>query len=334
MELLRRTWLTPIFFVAAVALYAYGVVSASHIPADVDTVVLPLDFMVGIPLAFYLMVVRPRKLSPLCVIPVIWVGYGLSVVAFGSPGVGALPLLLAALIPVELAIVAKEAMSMARVFKDTKTKSSDPMQWFYATTLYLVHKEAPARMMAAELSVWYYALLSWRKRPHVKTGERAYSYHNAGGYTNMMLGLGLAFPVEIVATHMLIAQWSVMAAIIVTLLSVYAALWLAGDARARIMRPVVLGKDKLRIECGIQMEAVVSIRSVTSASSLEPKHLDKSDKLNYGTFYQANVWITFEEPVEVRTLTGTKSVCAIGLSLDEPQDFMDTLCGQMCCIDD
>ncbi len=334
MELLRRTWLTPIFFVAAVALYAYGVVSASHIPADVDTVVLPLDFMVGIPLAFYLMVVRPRNLSPLCVIPVIWVGYGLSVVAFGSPDVGALPLLLAALIPVELAIAAKEAMSMVRVFKVAKAKSSDPMQWFYATTFYLVHKEAPARLMAAELSVWYYALLSWRKGLHVKAGERAYSYHNAGGYMNMMLGLGLAFPVEIVGMHMLIAQWSVEAATIVTLLSVYAVVWLVGDARARILRPVVLGKDELRIECGIQMEAVVPISSVTSASGLEPRHLDKSDTLNYGTFYQANVWITFEEPVEARTLTGTKSVCAIGLSLDEPQDFMDTLCGQMGCIDD
>lgn len=334
MELFRRTWLTPIFFVAALALYAYGVVSADHIPADVDAVALPLDFMVGIPLAFYFMVVRPRKLSLLCVLPVIWVGYGLSVVGLGSPSEGILPLLLAALIPVELAIAAKEAMSMARVFKDAKAKSSDPMQWFYATTLYLVHKEAPARMMAAELSVWYYVLFSWRKRPHVKTGERAYSYHNAGGYMNMMLGLGLALPVEIVAVHMLIAQWSVAAATLMTLLSAYAALWLVGDARARIMRPVVLGKDKLCIECGIQMETVVPISDVTSVSSLEPKHLDKSDKLNYGTFYQANVWITFEGPVEVRTLMGAKSVHAIGLSLDEPQDFMGMLCGQMDCIND
>ncbi len=42
MALLRRTWLTPAFFFAAVALHTYGVVSASHIPADVDIVVLPL----------------------------------------------------------------------------------------------------------------------------------------------------------------------------------------------------------------------------------------------------------------------------------------------------
>lgn len=34
------------------------------------------------------------------------------------------------------------------------------MEWFFATTRYLVRKELPARMMAAELSAWYYALLS------------------------------------------------------------------------------------------------------------------------------------------------------------------------------
>ena len=81
MALTCRTWLTFFFFIAALALYTYGVVSASHIPVEVDAVALSLDFMLGIPLAFYLMVVRPRKLSSLCVIPVIWGGYGLSVVA-------------------------------------------------------------------------------------------------------------------------------------------------------------------------------------------------------------------------------------------------------------
>lgn len=321
MTLSCRTWLTFVFFIAALVLYAYGVVSASHIPAEVDAIALPFDFMVGIPLAFYLVVVRPRKLSPLCVIPVIWVGYGLSVVALGSPDTGILPLVLAALIPVELVIAIREMQRMARVYKDAKANISDPMRWLYVTTLYLVRKEMPARMMATELSVWYYALFSWRKKPSVEGDKRAYSYHNAGGYVNMLLGLGLAFPVEIVTVHMLLAQWSVAAATVATLLSIYAAVWLLGDARARILRPVILSRDELCIECGVQMEAIVPVRSVAGVSSSEPENLEKSDKLNYGAFYQANVWITFERPIEVQTLMGTKCIRAVGLSLDDPQRF-------------
>lgn len=325
MALSRQTWLTCLFLVAAVALYAYGVASAGCIPFELEAVALPLDFMVGIPAAFYLMVVRPRRLSLLCVIPVIWVGYVLSVVALGSPGAGILPLLLVVLVPVELGIAAREMLRMVRAFRSAKAQSADPFVWLSATTRYLVRKETPARMMAAELGVWYYALLSWRKKPCVAAGERAFSYHSAGGYLNMMLGLALAFPVEIVAVHLLLAQWSVVAATVVTLLSAYAAIWLAGDARARVLRPVVLGSDKLRIECGIQMEAIVPVSDIAGVSSREPQGLDGTDRLNYGTFYQANVWVLFKRPTEVRTLMGTKRVRAIGLSLDDPHAFMDAL---------
>ena len=42
----------------------------------------------------------------------------------------------------------------------SKAGSADPMEWFFATTRCLVRKKLPARMIAAELSAWYYALLS------------------------------------------------------------------------------------------------------------------------------------------------------------------------------
>lgn len=322
MALSRRSWLSFAFLAAVLALYIYGVVSASQIPAEVVAVALPLDFMVGIPLMLYLIVLRPKKMTPLAVLPVIWLGYGLSALALGSPAAGVLPVLLAALFPVEVAIAAREILHLARLFKGAKMQSADPLEWLYAMTRYLVRRELPARMMAAELGVWYYALLSWRKKPSVEADDKAYSYHNAGGYMSMMLGLGLAFPVEIVAMHMLLSQWNVVVAIGVTLLSLYAAVWLVGDARARALRPVVLGKDELRIECGIQMKGTISLGSIASVSCREPADIDKADKLNYGTFYQANVWVVMHDPVEVRTLLGAKKPLAIGLSLDDPQGFI------------
>lgn len=233
-----------------------------------------------------------------------------------------MPVLLAALFPVEVAIAVREILHLARLFKRAKTQSVDPLEWLHAITHYLVRKELPARMMAAELGVWYYALISWRKKPSVEADDKAYSYHNAGGYMSVMLGLGLAFPVEIVAVHMLLSQWSATVAIVVTLLSVYAAVWLVGDARARALRPVVLGKDELRIECGIQMKGTISLGSIASVSCHEPADIDKADRLNYGTFYQANVWVVMHDPVEVRTFLGTKRPLAIGLSLDDPKGFI------------
>ncbi len=322
MTLSRRSWLSFAFLAAVLALYIYGVISASQIPAEVVAVALPLDFMVGIPLTLYLIVLRPKKMTPLTILPVIWLGYGLSALALGSPAAGILPVLLAVLFPVEVAIAVREILHLACLFKGAKMQSADPLEWFYAVTCYLVRRELPARMMAAELGVWYYALLSWRKKPSVEADDKAYSYHNAGGYMSMMLGLGLAFPVEIVAMHMLLSQWNVAVAMVVTLLSLYAALWLVDDARARVLRPVVLGKGELRIECGIQMMGTISLDSIASVSCHEPADIDKVDRLNYGTFYQANVWVVMHDPVEVQTLLGTKRPLAIGLSLDDPQGFV------------
>lgn len=225
MDAARRQRLSLIgFCTLGLALYTYGIVSAPYIPSHIEGIALPLDFMVGIPLGFYLLAVRPRRLTLLSVIPVIWVGYGLSVFALGSADVGVLPYLLTALVPAEIAIAVKEFLKVAKVYKSARKASADPMVWFKETMLYLVRKDAPASVAAAELSVWYYALLSWRKKPYVLPGESAFSYHNAGGYMSMMLGLALAFPVEIVGVHILVSQWSVVAASIVTALSIYAAI--------------------------------------------------------------------------------------------------------------
>lgn len=190
------------FCILGLVLYVYGVVFAPYTPSHIEGVALPLDFMIGIPLGFCLLVIRPRKLTLLSVIAVIWVGYGLSVFALGSADAGVLP------------------------------------------------------------------------------EERAFTYHNAGGCMSMMVGLALAFPVEIVGVHLLISQWSVVAACVVTALSVYAAIWLIGDARARVMRPVAIGGDCVRLECGIQMEAALPLSAIEVCLSEDDMGaLAKADKL-------------------------------------------------------
>lgn len=328
MDATRRQRLSSFAFcLTCLALYAYGIISAPHIPAAVEGIILPLDFMVGIPFGFYLLVVRPRRLTLLLVIPVIWIGYGLSAFALGAFDAGILPCLLAVLLPVELGIAVRECLNVVKVYKSAKAANADPMARFRETMLYLVRKDAPASMAAAELSVWHYALMSWRKKPYVLPGEKAFSYHDAGGYMNMMIGLALAFPIEVIGVHVLLSQWSAAAAWAVTALSIYAAIWLGGDARARMMRPVAIGEDRIRLECGIQMEAVIPFSDIERVclSEIGVNGLAKTDKLNCGTFYQANVWIVAKRPVEVRTMLGKKRVRAIGVSLDDAIAFAKTL---------
>ena len=175
--------------------------------------------------------------------------------------------------------------------------------------------------MATELSVWYYALFSWRKKTALKTNDVAFSYHNAGGYMNMMLGFTLTFLVEIVGIYLLLSQWNVVAAIVVTTLSVYAAVWLLGDARA--MRPIVVDESTMWRECGIQMETIIPLDEIETVvfSDAEVRGIDDAERLSYGTFYHAGAWIAAKQPVEVRTPLDTKRVRAFGISVDDPKAF-------------
>lgn len=237
--------------------------------------------------------------------------------------------LLSALVPVELAIAVREVRQVVKVYRFAKESSSDPTTWFKDTMRYLVRKDGPASMTAAERSMWYYVLFSWQKKPYVLPGEKTLSYHNVGRYMNMMLGLALAFPGEIIGVHMLVSQWSIVAAFVVTTLSVYAVVWLAGDARARIMRPIAIGADYVRMECGIQMQTTIPFADIESVCFHESdiRDIEKSDKLNYGTFYQANAWIVLKRPVAIRTMLGEKRSRAIGASLDGPRAFANALDG-------
>ncbi|MEE0345291.1 MAG: hypothetical protein UDM07_02555, partial [Adlercreutzia sp.] len=105
--------------------------------------------------------------------------------------------------------------------------------------------------------------------------------------------------------------------------SLYAAIWLAGDARARAMRPIAVGPDVVRLECGIQMEAIVPLSDIerVAFSDSDLEGIAESGRLNYGTFYRPDVWVILKRPVETRTLLGQKKALAIGVSVDDPKAF-------------
>ncbi len=75
------------------------------------------------------------------------------------------------------------------------------------------------------------------------------------------------------------------------------------------------------------MEAVIALSDIEKVclSENDTGVLEKADKLNYGTFYQANAWVVAKQPFEVRTMLGKKRVRAVGLSLDDPQMFVQAM---------
>ena len=135
---------------AVLALYGIDLACLAAAPAAgfpfVPNFALPFDLMVFVPAVFYLLVVRRYRLSPLLVLPVIWLG-GLVSLQFAAPGKPSLlaPLGLCA-VGVELGIAAREVLRLVRRFRTAKASSDNPLDWFSDAFSALVRNERVARM--------------------------------------------------------------------------------------------------------------------------------------------------------------------------------------------
>jgi hypothetical protein len=108
-----------------------------------------------------------------------------------------------------------------------------------------------ANLLATELAVLYYALFSWRAQPHVPSGAKAFSMHKRGGHADLLFALAIATLVELVPVHLLLHHWSPVLAWMVSGLTVYAAIWIAGVARSFELRPVLVSDDYLIVRYGL-----------------------------------------------------------------------------------
>ena len=111
------------------------------------------------------------------------------------------------------------------------------------------------------------------------------------------------------------------------LLSAYALLFLLGDVRATILRPITVSATTLGLNLELRLSAKIPLSLVETVSSKDPA-LAKGDFLDMSLPGSTNTWITFKEPVEVEMFFGMKKkVKAIALAVDKAPDFHKAFTG-------
>lgn len=306
---------------AALLLYAYGFWVGSNVNAACLPPCILLDFTAFIPALVYFGAVRPRGVTPLAMLPVLWAGLGLSAVALGLPPAETLIAPAACIAAVELAILAHEAEKMARTFRAARLTCDDPAACLRRAAESVLDNTLPARLVALELSIWHYALFTWGKRHQLEPNE--FSYHEKSGYTTFVLGLTLALPAEAVALHLAVSPMSPAAAWLLVLLSLYSVGWLAGDARACLFRPIRITNSSLIVNRGTMFTAEIPLSAIAGISTQKPECAQER-VVDQGFFRNANVWITFAEPVELG-LWKRDAAAALGISVDDPIGFIQAV---------
>ena len=322
------------------ALYAVDLACAATVPASAHAfavnVAVPFDLMVCVPAAFYLLVVRRRGLTPLAVLPVVWAGY-LAASQLAAPGLlsplavsaaagstgtfSLLPPLFAAALALDAAVIACEARRLVRAFRAARRASARPYDWFAEAFKVLAPGRRAAHLAGIEGATWYYALFSWRARPDAPAGRHAFSYHRESGFLALVGVIAALLPVEAFAVHLLVAQWSTIAACLLTATSLYALLWLVAAARASVLNPLLVDDETLTVRWAAFVCEDVPLHLVTGVGAAAPD-VPKRERLDLGVMGAPPCWIELSEPLEVRTFAGTRRpVRAINVSPDNAAAF-------------
>jgi hypothetical protein len=273
------------------------------------------DLAVVVPALYFWLVVRSgiqplATMIPLCLLALFratWVMPGLSM---------ARPLLAGG---VEIAVVALIVTRTRRSLRSTR--GGDVLERMEAVILAFVRLPQMAAIAAGEMAVLYYAFAAWRRKPEVPPGMEAYSTHERAGTAVLFGSLAGISVVEIPLLHLLVMRWSVKAAWVLTVLSVYGAIWLVGMARAFVLRPVLVGNGELVIRSGllwtlrVPLDRIASIHRGGGASDL---------RLCPGG--DPNMAMEFSEPMIAAGMFGIRRpVTRVALSVDDPAAFQRAL---------
>lgn len=304
-----------------VGLYAIAIASTLTVPAVsrdyVAAVAAPFDLMVSVPVLAYVLVLRRAGFSPLFALPLVWIGFAASTQIVPADQRAFLSLLFAGAVAADVAVIGREAFRIVRAFRDARARHSDPALWFAPAIAPLFPNRAPAHLAGLEAATLFYAVGTWRRAADAPEGTQAFTTHKNGGYGAMIAGLSLALPAEVFAIHLLVAKYSPEAAIVVTALSLYSMLWLVGDWRATVLRPLLVTGDELVVRSGVRFTARIPLDAIASVGRTAP-NLPKDEIANLAMLGSIPTWIVLDRPVPTPTFLGAnRPTRAIALTLDD-----------------
>lgn len=316
------------FGLALTLLYPVAVFVAAEIQhaarPGVLAAALTLDLTVVVPLLYYGLLVRRKGWPVITVAPVFLVSLMAASLVVPADRQGLLHALQYLVAPVELLALGYLGLTTARTARRFRAAAGDVIERLRQSLRDTLHAPRAADVLAFEVGLFYYALFSWREPPAEPTKHVAFSYHKKNGYGTVLAGILVAMLIEMIAFHALIWTWKPGLAWIVTALSLYTVLWLLGDWRAVLLRPILIDNDTLMVRIGLRWTARVPFAAIASVRPIDAKPPPRKtpgylSALLLGT---PQYLIALKQPIVAHGLYGMrKTTTSIGLAVDDPAAF-------------
>jgi hypothetical protein len=177
-----------------------------------------------------------------------------------------------------------------------------------------------AAALVLEVTLLAYGLGGW----FVRAPSSGFSIHRRRAWPALAAMLAFLVAVETLALHVILVRFSPLAAWIATASSLYALLWLAGDAHAVRLSRLRVTADRLRIETGLRWRVDIPRHDIAAVRPIDaaPAGQERDDVLRADLLWP-NLLVELARPARAHGLFGrVREVTRITLSVDDPEAFL------------
>ena len=175
-----------------------------------------------------------------------------------------------------------------------------------------------------ESRVWLYAF--GRKSIAGSFGEgQHFSTHQQNGNASNQQGFLILIAAEIPLAHFVIYLFSPMAALTVTVLSLYGMIFLVAEYRATLRRPITVTSDTLRIRYGVIDDFSISISDIISAEHFSGLSRRATGRIRCIGAGAANVRLQLLPNTLLKTIFGEKIVHELLIGVDDVNGFLNAI---------
>jgi hypothetical protein len=302
-----------------------GAIAASRMAEErLVAAAVALDLTITAPALVYLLLVRTGRMRWTVLLPMVVIGYALAAATIPQAHQGVLTPFRVLAIPAEIGLVTYLVLAARKAVAGLPGGEADIATRFRLAAERALPSRVAAGVFTTEAMLLYYAL-RWRRQSR---DAGAFTVHREAAWLPLLFALGMALIAETVAVHFLVRQWSPIAAWVLTGLSLYALLWLVGDTRALVSRPIRVTATHLRFRFGMRWEADIPLERIVEVRSLPASDdtTSREQRLTAVLLGEPNLRLRLKEPVEVLGLYGwRKRVVELRLRVDDAASLLAML---------
>ncbi|NOK62519.1 MAG: hypothetical protein GFH27_549333n7 [Chloroflexi bacterium AL-W] len=333
MHLTRKT--SVLLFISTVVALCFvelWVVTAPAFPPNTAlfAAIVTADLLVGVPLLFYALVVRPYRLSPTTIAPIFLLAFMLARFILPPTDRQYLDMASFLLVLVELTVLSVllwRARRIAQHYQQVRPQSiyfSDALESSISVG---VGNHPAIKLFMIEFVLLFLALFGWFLNYHTfDSHAKVFTYHRKSLYPIVFLVFLLLMIFETIGLHLLIQHWSSLVAWILTTASIYGLLWMIGEFNALRLLPIVLADETLHLRSGFRWSATVRLMDIVDIHRPKRNAIKFPDYLSFARAAEPQMVLVLKHPVRVFGLFGReKEVSHIGLFLDDVNTFRAAL---------